>query len=237
MLGGLGCCINHARSVSVCSEELRWKSERGNADGSKWRGKCPYERQLPELRPPLWGEEEIPGSAVEMEFHTETKINSPSAAPRSTREGAWLQRRKRRRGSQKGGAFHERSSDWNEDKWEFGRSLGLNDGDKASLCPRVDLHLWWVTDGCSVAGRKSLLDKCYCCIACFIPMASSTWTSVIKTDISSRTCPASSVTGSPSLIFDRWPQFKSNTGRLVVLQPSCDAAGLQVNRLLPAGLF
>lgn len=28
------------------------------------------------------GEEEIPGSAVEMEFHTETKINSPSAAPR-----------------------------------------------------------------------------------------------------------------------------------------------------------
>lgn len=54
-------------------------------------------------------------------------------------------------GSQRGGAFHEEtkhfSSEWNEDKWEFGSSLGLDDGDKVSLCPHVvDLHLWWLTD-------------------------------------------------------------------------------------------
>lgn len=61
-------------------------------------------------------------------------------------------RRKRRRGSQRGGAFHEEtkhfSSDRNEGKCEFGSSLGLDDGDKVSLCPHVeDLHRWWLTDG------------------------------------------------------------------------------------------
>lgn len=33
------------------------------------------------------GEEEIPTSAVEIEFHTGTKINSPSDASRSTHRG------------------------------------------------------------------------------------------------------------------------------------------------------
>lgn len=125
----------------------------------------------------LSGGEEIP---VEMEFHTEAKINSPS---RSTREGAWLQRGRGGGEGVKGeGRSVKKANISAPTGMRINMNLGLDDGDKVSLCPHVvDLHLRWVTDGCLVAGRQSLLVKGYCCITYFIPTASSTRMSVIKT--------------------------------------------------------
>ena len=40
----------------------------------------------------MWGGGVENSWAVETLFHTETEINSPSEASRSTHEGAWLQR-------------------------------------------------------------------------------------------------------------------------------------------------
>lgn len=103
MFGGLDVALIML-PVSLRSEELKQRRRRrGRADESKWREKCPYERQLLELRPSLsrggkgrgWGQE-IPLRVVEIEFHTETKIGSPSDASRSTHEEACLQRRRRR---------------------------------------------------------------------------------------------------------------------------------------------
>lgn len=76
MFGGLDVALIMF-PVSLRSEEQRQTrrrrrrrgEDRGNADRSKWREKCPYKTQLLELRPSLWGEEEIPAMAVERVSH------------------------------------------------------------------------------------------------------------------------------------------------------------------------
>lgn len=54
MFGGLDVALIML-PVSLRSEELKQRRRRGHADESKWREKCPYERQLLELRPSLYG--------------------------------------------------------------------------------------------------------------------------------------------------------------------------------------
>lgn len=209
-LGGPGCCINHARSVSVCSEELRWKRKRGER-------KCRWIKM--ERKVFLW--ETITGTPStslggrgnsceccwDGVSHWDQNQFSFSCIKVDLRGGVVTEEEeeeKERKGRSvrwKNQAF-QLGLEWG--KCEFGSSLGLNGRDKVWLCPHaVDLHLWWVTDGL-VAGQLSLLVKCYCYITCFIPIASSM--SVIKRDVSSSTHPASSFIRSPSLVLDWWPQ-------------------------------
>lgn len=78
------------------------------------------------------------------------------------------------------------------------------------------VHMLWIF----ICGGSPMADNHYLLkviVALLIPMASSTWRSIIKTDISSCIYPASSFSGFPFLILDRWPQLKSNIGRFVAL--------------------